>query len=243
MISLNPAIAHQREKLLKTTGLQTLIQTIVPGRFRAVMGDQYVFYVEAMNTKHTQAQGVFVAKRVEQDGQFSWDVLTAQKAMAKKDPSTGEEYLILEDGANYQGRPGQADYKISSFRQYEARLPHQVIPESTDIRTIPFHKLLPLMNPNPAKAAELQWRISIPLMVFCLTVLGVPLSRVNSRSGKYAKIFPGIILAFIYANFMFVVRGWVASGKIPVWLGMWWLHAIVILLGIGLLWRQRVSGS
>lgn len=243
MISLNPAIAHQREKLLKTTGLQTLIQTILPGRFRAVMGDQYVFYVEAMNTKHTKAQGVFVAKRVEQSGQLSWDVLTAQSAMAKKDPNSGEEYLILGDGANYQGRPGQSDYKIASFRQYEARLPHPAIPETTDIRTLPFHKLLPVMNPDPAKAAELQWRISIPLMVFSLTVLGVPLSRVNSRTGKYAKIFPGIVLAFIYANFMFVARGWMVTGKVPLWLGMWWLHAIVVIVGLGLLWRQRISGT
>ncbi len=243
LISLNPMIAYQRMKLLQTTGLQTLIQTIIPGRFRAVMGDQYVFFVETMNTNHTQAKGVFVAKRVERDGKSAWDVVTAQNGQSKKDEGTGEEYLILSDGNHYQGQPGQADYQISTFRQYEARLPHQSMVFKNDIRTIPFHQLLPWNNADPVKAAEIQWRISIPLMVFCLTIVGVPMSRVNPRAGKYAKLLPGVMLAFIYANFMFITRNWVAANKIPIWLGMWWLHALVIAIGLGLLWRQRVSGS
>lgn len=242
MISLSPLIAYQRAKLLQTTGLQTLIQTIIPGRFRAVMNDQFVFYIEAMNTKHTQAHGVFVAKRAQHGDQSSWDVLTAQHAMAKKDKVTGEEYLILTDGKHYQGQPGQADYQIASFRQYEARLPHQNTLVKLDIRTVPFHELLPFNNPDHVRAAELQWRVSIPLMVFSLTMVGVPLSRVNPRAGKYAKLLPGVILAVLYANFMFISRDWVAGNKVPLWLGMWWLHALVILFGLGLLWRQRTSG-
>ena len=243
MLSYNPEISLQRNKILQATGLQTLIQTVIPGRFRAVMNDQYVFYVESMNAKHTQAQGVFVAKRADRAGHSGWDVLIARHAEAKKDPDTGEEYLILTDGENYQGQPGRADYQIATFRQYEARLPHQTMLAKKDIRMLPFSQLLPWSSADPEKSAELQWRISIPLMVFCLTILGVPLSRVNPRSGKYAKLLPGVVLAFIYADLMFVARGWVAANKIPVWLGMWWLHALVILLGLGLLWRQRVSGS
>lgn len=197
---------------------------------------------EAMNTKHTQARGVFVAKRAQHGDQSSWDVLTAQHAMAKKDKVTGEEYLILTDGKHYQGQPGQADYQIASFRQYEARLPHQNTLVKLDIRTVPFHELLPFNNPDHVRAAELQWRVSIPLMVFSLTMVGVPLSRVNPRAGKYAKLLPGVILAVLYANFMFISRDWVAGNKVPLWLGMWWLHALVILFGLGLLWRQRTSG-
>lgn len=243
MMSLNPSIAHQRSKLLKSTGVQTIIQTIIPRRFRAVMSDQYVFYVDTMNAKHTKAQGVFVAKQVQHGDNYGWDILTAQSATARKDPQTGEEYLLLMEGDNYQGQPGAADYKIASFRQYEARLPHQTMLASTDIRTLPFQQLLPWSNPDLQKVAELQWRISIPLMVFTLTMLGVPLSRVNPRSGKYAKILPGVVLAFVYANFMFIARNWIVAGKIPSWLGMWWLHGIVILVGLTLLWRQRGSGS
>lgn len=243
MLSLNPNIAYQRAKILQSTGIQTLIQTIIPGRFRTAMGDQYVFFVEAMNTKHTQAQGLFLAKRVARNGQSGWDILTAQQAQARKDKKTGEKYLILKDGKHYQGQPGKGEYQITEFQQYDARLPHTNTAKTKDIRALPFRQLLPWHNPDLEKAAELQWRISIPLMVFCLMIVGVPLSRVNPRAGKFGRLLPGTLLAFLYANFMFFTRNWIISDKIPVWLGMWWLHGIVVLIGLGLIWQQRVSGS
>lgn len=243
LTSLTPMLAYQRMKLLQTTGVQTLIQTIIPGRFRSVMGDKYVFFVETMNAKHTKAEGIFVAKRVDDAGKYAWDVITAKTATAQEDPQTGEAYLRLNEGNHYQGIPGRADFQIATFRQYEARLPHQQIVQNNDIRAMPFKQLLPWDNGNPKKMAELQWRISIPLMVFCLAIVGVPMSKVNPRSGKYAKLLPGVLLAFLYANFMFISRNWVAAAKIPVWLGMWWLHLAVIVLGALLLWRQRKSGG
>ena len=239
LISLTPRLAYQRMKLLQTTGVQTLIQTIVPGRFRSVMGDKYVFFVESMNAQHTQASGIFVAKRIDEAGKFGWDVITAQTGSAQEDAQTGEAYLRLNEGNHYQGLPGHADFKIASFRHYEARLPHQQVIQNNDIRAMPFKQLLPWDNTNLNKAAELQWRISIPLMVFCLAIVGVPMSKVNPRSGKFAKLLPGVLLAFLYANFMFISRNWIAAAKIPIWMGMWWLHLLVITLGAWLLWRQR----
>jgi lipopolysaccharide export system permease protein len=100
-----------------------------------------------------------------------------------------------------------------------------------------------LTNPDLKKAAELQWRFSVPLMLLTLTLVAVPLSRVNPRSGKYAKLLPAIVVYIIYANFMFVARDWVASGKIPPWLGMWWLHIAVALLGLFLIYRSQVKLS
>lgn len=239
MMSFTPQIAYQRSKLLESTGLQTIIQTVIPGRFKTVFGDQYIYYVEKMNTKHTEAQNIFLAKRVEHAGQFSWDILTARQAKAKKDPQTGEDYLSLTEGKNYQGIPGQADYQISAFQRYEARLPHPKVHMNLNVRTMSFRQLLPWNNSNLEKVAEMQWRISIPLMVFVLSLVGVPLSRVNPRAGKFSKLLPGILLAFIYSDFLFIVHRWVANDKIPTWIGMWGLHVLIAALGLGLLWHQR----
>ena len=87
----------------------------------------------------------------------------------------------------------------------------------------------------------MQWRISIPLMVFTLTLIAVPLSRVNARSGKFSKLLPAVIIYILYANFMFLARNATASGKVPLWVGMWWLHILVALLGLFLIWRSRVT--
>jgi lipopolysaccharide export system permease protein len=243
LINMNPMIAYQRAKLLQTTGIQTLIQTVVPGRFRDVMGGKYVFYVESMNTKHTRANRIFIAKRVTQDQQTTWDILTATAASLHQDSTSGEVYLTLNEGKQYHGKPGQSDFEIASFQRYEARLPHSNVTVKNDIRTVPFRALLPFNNVDTIKAAEIQWRLSIPLMVISLTVVGIPLSRVNPRAGKYAKLLPAMLLAVLYANFMFVTRDWIATGKLPATIGMWWLHGVVIALGLGLMWRQKVTLS
>ena len=243
----SPLIAVERTKLLRTTGVQMLIKTIVPGHFRPLPGGRDVFYVESMTRDHTVANGVFLARLTQKKEANSvdlidqWDVLWADEAYAKTDPVTQEDYVVLKSGQSYAGTPGHADYQVASFETLEARLPHPAYTfKPDDLRTVSTGELWPLNNPDRAKAAELQWRLSIPLMVMVLTLVGVPLSRVNPRAGKYAKLLPAIVLFFVYANFMFIVRGWIVAGKIPIWLGMWWLHALVALLGILLLWRNRV---
>lgn len=239
----SPLISTERATLLRTTGVQTLIQTIVPGRFNAIPHGQQIFYVESMNRDHSVAKNVFFAQNTQKNGEEQWDLLWAEKAYAQTDPKTFEDYVILSEGKKYQGVPGRADYQVARFVEYKARLPHPTVSIKEDIRTASTASLWPLNNPNPAKAAELQWRLSIPIMVFMLTLVGVPLSRVNSRSGKYAKLLPAIVVFIVYANLMFVARDWVSAGKVPVWLGIWWVHLLVAALGLLLIWRNQVKLS
>jgi lipopolysaccharide export system permease protein len=243
MLWASPLIAVERAKLLRTSGVQTLIQTIVPGRFREIPGGNQVFYVEDMNRAHTIASNVFMARYLEKEGKPQWDILWADKAFAETDHKTFEDYVILQNGQVYQGMPGHSDYQVVEFERYKARLPHPILGIKNDIRTADSSTLWPINNSDPRKAAELQWRLSVPLMVLALTLVAVPLSRVNPRSGKYAKLLPAIVIYIIYANFMFVARDWMIQGKIPVWLGMWWLHALVAILGILLIWRNQVKLS
>ena len=240
MIWLSPYIATERAKLLRSSGVKTLIQTIMPGRFHAINGGQQVFYVQSMSRDHSKAEQVFLAKQTQATDKVQWDVLWADMAFSEQDPKTGEEYIVLQKGKEYQGTPGLADYQVAEFSKYKARLPHPMVKVSDDIRTAKSESLWPLNNPDPAKAAELQWRFSIPLMVLTLTVVAVPLSRVNSRAGKFAKLLPAVIIYILYANGMFLARDAIVSGKIPLWIGMWWTHLLVLLLGLILTWRSKV---
>ncbi|MFT4060344.1 MAG: LPS export ABC transporter permease LptF [Legionella sp.] len=241
MIWASPYIYIERAKLLRTTGIQTLVQTIMPGRFHAINDGQEVFYVQAMSRDHTKADQVFLAKRSKEKDKIRWDVLWADQAFAETQTQTGEDYIILQNGKEYQGTPGRADYQIAEFGEYKARLPHPIVKISDDVRTLSTASLLPLNNPDRSKAAELQWRLSVPIMVLTLTLVAVPLSRINPRSGKYAKLLPAIILYILYANMMFIGRNAIVSGTIPQWLGLWWVHLIVAVLGIFLIWRNQVK--
>ncbi|WP_131781316.1 LPS export ABC transporter permease LptF [Legionella gresilensis] len=238
MLWASPLIAIERTKLIRTTGVQTVIQTIIPGRFRAVAQGREIFYIESMNRNHQKAKNIFLAKLSIKNNLPHWDVLWANQAFAKTDEDSHEDYLILNKGNEYEGQPGESDYRIVNFEQYQARLPHPTLELKQDVRSIETKNLWPLNNPDKRKAAELQWRFSIPLMVLTLTLVAVPLSRVNPRSGKFAKLLPAIILYIIYANFMFVARDWMIDGKIPVTIGIWWIHIVVLLIGLALIWRN-----
>lgn len=242
MVWASPVINTERTKLLKTSGVQTLIQLIVPGRFQADPHGSRVFYVESMSRDHTKAQNIFLARYNIKNASLQWDILWAKKAFLETDPKTTEDYLVLEQGYAYQGIPGQANYQVAEFDQSKARLPHQKIEGvQDDLRTANISSLLPFNNPDRAKAAELQWRLAVPIMVFTLTLVAVPLSRVNPRAGKYAKLLPAIVLYIIYANFIFISRDWMVAAKIPWWIGVWWLHLLVALLGLFLIQRNRVK--
>lgn len=241
MLWLSPRIATERALLLRTTGVQMLIKTIMPGRFQEFSGGRQVFHVERMNPAHTLAQDVFLARLTDKVGQSQWDILWADQAFAYTDQKTGEDYLIFERGSAYEGVPGQADFQVAEFARYQVRLPHPTVEIKQDIRTAATGSLWPMSHLDRRKAAELQWRLSVPIMVLTLTLVAVPLSRVNPRSGKYAKLLPAVVLYIVYANFIFVARDWVASGRVPVWFGMWWLHVLVAAVGAWLVWRnQRV---
>ena len=238
-----PVVAEERNQLLSTSGVQVLIQTVAPGRFQALSNGAQVFYIESMNRSHEEASHIFWARQTVKNNHLQWDVLWADKGFTQSDPKTLENYLVLEQGHEYQGLPGESSYQTAKFYQYKARLPHPKVLFKEDIRELKSSQLLPFFNRDPRKAAELQWRISLVLMVFPLTLIAVPLSRVSPRSGKFAKLFPAICIFFIYANFMFIARDWVADGKIPQWLGVWWLHGLAALLGLGLIFNSRAKLS
>jgi lipopolysaccharide export system permease protein len=240
MLFLSPYINQERTKLLKSTGIQTLIQTIMPGRFQAFHGGKEVFYVESISRDHDEANHIFLAKQ-SKSNPGSWDIMWAKDAHAQTDVENGEEYVILNEGKEYEGKPGRADYRVVHFGQYRARLPHPTVNLQQDIRTEPTANLLPYNNPNLNKAAELQWRLSVPLMVLILTLIAIPLSQVNPRSGKFARLMPAILIYVVYANFMFIARDWLKAGKVPVWVGMNWLHVVFLILAGLLLWQSKVK--
>jgi lipopolysaccharide export system permease protein len=243
MVWASPIIAEARAKLFNSAGIQTLIQTVTPGRFRGINHGMEVFYVQSMGRDHKQAEQVFLAKHSQSNQLIQWDILWADKAFAETDPKNSENYLILQSGKEYRGVPGRADYQVAEFAKYKTRLPKpSVVLNEEDVRTYKFTRLLSLYHSkNLEVAAELQWRLSVPLMALTLTLVAVPLSRVNARTGKFAKLLPAIFIYILYANGMFVARDAIASGKVPLWIGMWWLHLSMVVLGLILIWINKIK--
>lgn len=91
-------------------------------------------------------------------------------------------------------------------------------------------------------SATIQWRIAFPIACIILTFIAVPLSSVNPRQGKFAKMLPALMLFLAYFLLLTSMRSGVEKQSIPIMLGLWPIHILAFLLGASLLMQERSSG-
>jgi lipopolysaccharide export system permease protein len=90
--------------------------------------------------------------------------------------------------------------------------------------------------------AEFHWRIAIPLSLPFLVLIAVPLSAADPRQGRFGKMFPALMLYLGYFILLMAGRKALEDGNIPPQLGLWWVHAVLLCIGIVLLLRGRPFG-
>ncbi len=244
--SLAPQGATQFSLLINKQDALTEFDTLVPGRFQSLRDGTRVTYTEELSEDRTRLAGVFISeKRISQDKSKDRgiSVLVAEKGRQEIRPD-GNRYLILENGYRYDGNPGQADYRAIKYETYGVLLPKpDVSDEVTDRDAIPTLDLIG--KDDNRSRAELQWRVSLPILVFIVTLMAVPLSRVNPRQGRFLKLLPAILLYMGYLTILISVRGAMEKGKAFGALGVWWVHALFLLVGLGLLywepWRLKLA--
>ena len=82
----------------------------------------------------------------------------------------------------------------------------------------------------PEDVAELQWRLSTPISLLLLGLLGVPLSRAKPRQSKYAKMGTAILVYSAYYLLCSSARTWVQHGTVRAFPGIWWAPALLFLV-------------
>lgn len=98
-----------------------------------------------------------------------------------------------------------------------------------------------LGNPDVRMQSELQWRLSFPILVLIVTLIAVPLSRVNPRQGRFLKLLPAILLYMSYLALLVAARSALDKGKLPIELGLWPVHAIFLIIGLVLVYWQPLQ--
>jgi lipopolysaccharide export system permease protein len=240
-LGLAPQGVEQVARILNQQSAITELDTLVPGRFQAMKNGSRVTYTEELSEDRGKLAGVFISeKRFSTDGdkERGISVLVAQSGR-QEIQADGSRYLILENGYRYDGNPGQADYRAIQYDTYGVLLPKpEVEAEVTDREAMPTRQLLD--SDKGRLQSELQWRLSIPLLVFVITLLAVPLSRVNPRQGRFLKLLPAILLYMAYLALLIAARGALDKERIPAALGLWWVHGVFVLIGLVLLYWETL---
>lgn len=219
-----PQSMAQALSLRKAALQQGQFAPVAPGRFRTFGGSDVVVYAEGVEPDGTLTN-VFVERN--RDGGVEVALAARAKHAVGKDGMT--HTITLYNGERYEGVPGSPKFRIIHFA--ENTIPVEVPKLSdavTDIEAEPTSSLLG--SDDREKRSELHWRVAMPVMCIVLTLLAVPLSRLRPREGRYARLLQAILIYFVYSTFLSAGKVWLARGKIPDYLGLWWVHGAVIVL-------------
>lgn len=236
---LAPTAAESENNLRQQAKAEAGFSAIIPGRFQQTGNQEAVIFVHEIGSDDSLTK-VFLAQQQNNDDE-QVRVIYAQKGTVNKELD-GTRQLILHQGNQYEGHHRKLDYRVVAFDEYQVQIDD---PEQQQKRkktsVIPT---LELMNDGSTEAiAELQWRIAIPLSIPFLVLIAVPLSAVDPRQGRFGKMFPAILLYLGYFMLLLASRRALEDGKIPLQIGLWWVHGIMLIVGITLLARDRKIGA
>ena len=203
------------------------------GRFRGFSGGDAVFYAERVDQDGV-LHNVFVQREVPQ-GRI--EVALADTATYTKANAVGMHLVTLFNGRRYEGVPGQDDFRVIEFREHG-------IPIATpqDVRGALYPDTKPtaalLGSHDPSDIAQLQFRASTPIMALVLTLIAVPLSKLRPRQGRYARVGFAIVVYVVYSILLSGSKIWLEKSELPPAIGVWWVHAAALGLGLYLLMRD-----
>lgn len=236
---LGPEGVRASESLLAEQRSRTDFETLKPARFHALDSGKGVSYAESISDDKQRLTGVFMAQ-VETDSNEAPVILVAQSGETIVDKQNGGKYLLLKEGQRYVGRPGYADYEVIAFEEYAQRLPepdYAIKPrKATDGMTT---SALLQQDSIEAKAA-LEWRLSLPLLVLIIAMIALPLSRTQTRKGRYGKLVPAILIYITYLVLANAARGLSEEGEAPVSGLLWYVHLFYFCLACLLFYWPQI---
>lgn len=209
------------------------IDSVTEGRFLEANDGDWVVFALSRRRAEKSLEGVFVHNR--EDGRVV--IETALSAGQRVDPKTGEHFLVLRNGQRYEGTPGRGDYQVLTFERHSVRVPPLAgAGFLDDLKGAPTAELVG--SGEPAREAELQSRLTIPVSAVLLVLLAVPLSYATPRQGRFGKIVVAILVYILYANLNIFAISLISTARLPGWVGTWWVQGLLVALILALLFRQ-----
>lgn len=237
---IGPKGVQASERLLAEQRSRTEFETLKPARFHKLSSHEGVSYAQSLSEDKRRLENVFLAGAAEQLDSFS--IITAKSGETLIDQVSGKRYLVLSDGHQYRGTPGELDYEVIDFARYSQFVPEPEYEARPKKETDGMSTLELWRSQDPKANAALQWRLSIPVLVMIIALMAVPLSRTQPRKGRYVKMVPAILLYIFYLVFANAARGMLEEGRAPTPYLLWLIHGgFFMLAGLLLVWPRFVQ--
>ncbi|EFX91290.1 permease [Actinobacillus ureae] len=206
---LTPWAINKQSEMLAEAKSNPRFSALSAGQFMTAGG--YVLFIENINNEQNKLNDIYVFQP-DQQKKNRPSVVVAESGQLQGLPN-GDQILTLENSTRYEGTENTADFRISHFDNYQAYLGYQDVDSNEKlVQRADFNKLM-TDSSNEAKA-ELQWRFALIFAVPLMALLAVPMSSVNPRQGRFAKVIPAVLLYLIYFLLQSSLKSSGASGKL-----------------------------
>lgn len=232
-ISVRPWANETRYRLERQAVADIDLNDMQPGHFYENSSGTVLFF-QQRDRGSNRMRKVFIQSRSEERVRLIW----AEEAHYPELVGPDAGWTLVCSGA----RIYELSRQHSSVRQatsdglvLEWEKP-RVISEEYKRKAAPTWQLA--RSDSPKDIAEFQWRLSTPLAAFLMGLLGFPLSRAKAREGKYAKLFVSVLSYVVFYYLSLMAKTWVEKGVVGSVPGVWWVHLLLGILVIGLVWRE-----
>ena len=204
---------------------------ITEGKFESFKNGEIVFYASESsqidNAGEQNMEEIFIYVSNEE----SPIVVLASEATKYTDSNNESVYLRLKDGVRYEGLPGDENVNILDFDKYDLEIVSGEVQKSlSNFSEIEEKSSIDLLMEGGLLAnAEIQWRLSQPISILILSIIGVLLGRSSPRTGKGVNLLFGVIVFMLYNNGLLVAKNSIENGQINPLLGLWSIHVLLIL--------------
>ena len=212
---------------------QDELATITPGVFKESKQANRVYFVESFNQLGATVKNIFIHSVQHQ----KLGVIVAKQGH-RETMENHDNFLIMEQGRRYEGKPETSEFSSTTFEKYAVRLEAKETkePPAKVIQAVPINVLLSVHNPT--NNAEIQGRIATPISALILVLLAIPLSFVDPRSGRSSNVAMAVLIYIIYINMISIAQAWLVQEKISPIIGLWPVHLIFLSLTIYLFYRR-----
>ena len=221
------------------------LSRIVAERFMHFGRAGPVFYVERLSGGHREMEQVFMHASQGEAGEAGEadEVILAPSAryVSREDG----RFVVLEGGRRYVGTPGGGEWSSTRFARYTVRIREtqtRAAPDRTD--TMSTARLWAAGDADRAASAELQWRVSQPLLT--LVLAGVAIALSGTSRGRFDRLLLGAAWYLAYLGLVLGATQAIQSGDLSPWIGVWPIHggfaAVAVLLFLRTLRLPRNRG-
>ncbi len=224
---LSPLAVQVAETLEEEFKSRTEVSGVMPGVFVETSRGRGVYFVEEFDREADEYHNIFIySSSFDKDG-----VVVARSGYRYIDELTNDEFIVLQNGTRYEGKPGQPNYRIIEFESYAIRIEQRAAAQPRmPVRGWTTAKVF--ASDHPRLITEWHWRLAKPVSLPTLMIFALAFSNVNVRRNRLPNMLAAFVYYFAYVNTLgFAVALMKKEVYDPSW-GLWWVHGLFLVIAV-----------